>query len=176
MFSDMRTETRKMKMMLVVGVVTLIALTLLAGSATAGSLPVGTSMDFAGGSGGTISYTSGLGNSLTVTNAPIDTVQQFPSSMFFGLVGGLLDFSTGGCVTGCSINPTTQNSNPHFADGGSLSITGSVPTLPGDPSGTLISGFWDSTLKEPTLGHEVCPVTSATLNPTTGGVGMDGCL
>lgn len=167
-------KTQKTKMILAIGVGTLIALTLLAGSAAA--TPVGTSMDFAGGSGGTVSYTSGLGNSLSVTGAPIATVQQFPSSTFYAIVGGLLDLTTGGCVKGCTINPTTHNSNPFFANGGSISITGSLPSLPGDPSGTLISGFWDSTLTEPTLGHAICPVTNATFNPTTGGVGMQGCV
>lgn len=172
MFSRIRTETPTT--MLVIGVLSLIAITFLAGSASATSL--GTSMDFAGGTGGTVSYTSGLGNSLTVTNAPIATVEQFPSSTLFAIVGGLLNVITGGCQKGCTINPTTHNSNPSFADGGSVTITGSVPSLPGDPTGTLISGFWDSTLTEPTLGHAICPVTNATFNPTTGGVGMNGCV
>ncbi len=172
MFGQMRTRTPKM--ILATGVGTLITLTLLAGSAVA--TPVGTSLDFAGGTGGSVSYTAGLGNSLSVTNAPIATVQQVPSSIFYAIVGGLLDLTTGGCATGCSINPVTHNANPFFNDGGSISITGSIPSLSGDPSGTLISGFWDSTLSEQSLGHKICPVTNATLNPTTGGVGMQGCV
>lgn len=172
MSTQMRTETPKI--LLAIGVVTLVALTLLAGSAAANPLPVATGVDFAGGSGGTLSYTSGLGNALSVTGATIDTIKQRPSNDSFAIVGGLLDLITGGCATGCSINPTTLNSNPHFADGGSISITGSIPSLTGDPSGTLISGTWDSTLLVPQFG-QTCKLTAATLNPTTGGVGMRGC-
>ena len=162
----------KTKTMLAVGVVTLIALTVLAG--TAGAIPVATGVDFSGGSGGTLSYTSGLGNALSVTGATIDSVKQRPSNNSFAIVGGLLNLITGGCATGCSINLGTGNSNPHFADGGSISISGSIPSLSGDPSGTLISGTWDSTLVVPQFGQK-CKATEATLNPTSGGVGMNGC-
>src|SRR5690349_19204810 len=137
MSTQMRTETPKI--LLAIGVVTLVAVTLLAGSASANPLPVATGVDFFGGSGGTLSYTSGLGDALSVSGATIDTVKQRPSSTPFAIVGGLLDLITGGCATGCTINPTTNDSNPHFSDGGSISITGSIPSLPGDPSGTLIS-------------------------------------
>lgn len=158
------------KTVLAITVVTLAALTLLVGSAAANTI------DFAGGAGGSVTFTPGVGNTLDVSGAPISTVRQAPSFIFYSVTGGSIDITTGGCMTGCIINPTTHNSNPHFADGGLVEIFGSIPSLPGDPSGLLMEGVFNSTLGEKIFGQKVCPITHATFKPSTGGVGMGGCV
>lgn len=144
--------------------------------ASATPLPTGTALDFSSGGlhGGLLDYTPALGNSLSITGAPVATVEQFPSHQLFAITGGTLDVITGGCFIGCIFNTTTQTTHSFFADGGSVTISGSLPELAGDPSGILMQGTWDhlATFKN----HKTCTFTSASLNATTGVGTMGGCI
>lgn len=156
-----------------------VTLSLLVGPAQANSLPPGIQMDFASGRnnpGGEIDYTPALGNSFSVTNAPIATVQQFPSDQFFPITGGFLDLVTGGCVKGCTFNPKSETTFSQFADGGQLQIFGSLPELPGDPHGLLIQGTFDHNQGSKIFGQKNCPLTNVSLNGKTGKGGIQGCL
>jgi PEP-CTERM motif len=166
----MLSKSDTAKIMLGTAVVTLVALTLLVGSASANSI------DFAGGKGGSMTFTPALGNTLDVIGAPIDFLRQSPSFIKYLITGGTIDITTGACFKGCIINPTAHTTNADFADGGLIEIFGSVPSLPGDPSGLLMEGVFNSSLSEKIFGHVVCPTTHATLNAVTGGVSMSGCV
>lgn len=165
------------KYILWVGLVTL-SLSLLLAPAQANPLPPGVEMDFASGGlhGGTVSYTPGLGNQFSVTGAPIGTVQQFPSGQFFPITNGYLDLVTGTCFKGCSYNSKSQTTNSFFNDGGLVQIFGSLPELPGDPNGLLVSGFFDQKDGSKIFGQKNCPITSVSLNGKTGKGGVQGCL
>lgn len=134
-------------------------------------------IDFSGGTGGLVSYTPGVGNSLDITNAPISLVSGFWNSSKYSIVGGILDLITGGCVTGCTINGKTGSTNDTFADGGSIEIFGGIPSL-GIPAGTLLlEGFFDSALDPATWGfRRICSATFSTLSGTKHTGGMNGCV
>ncbi len=146
--------------------------------ASATNIPPGKEIDFSSGKlvGGTVDYTPAPGNALSITNAPIAFVQQFPSFLEFPLVGGFLDMVTGGCVSGCSFNVKSKTTSSFFADGGLIQIFGSIPSLPGDPSGLLFQGVWNHLEGSHLLGHKNCQLTNATLNAKTGKGGVGGCV
>ncbi len=161
------------------GVFALMGFGLLSVTAHAGSLPPGKRIDFGTTqTGGTISYPTGKGSSFSVMNAPITFAQQGPSDMLFAITGGTLDMTTGGCLKGCKFNSKTSAINSFFADGGVISIFGSMPELPGDPHGLLFQGTFNSTLGSKLLGHKACPETNVSLS-SKGGVksgGLNGCV
>src|SRR5579884_1092920 len=160
--------------------VTLIILSVaLVVPANATPLPPGIEMDFSSGlnnPGGSIHYAPAPGAVFSVTGAPIATVQQFPSFQFFGIQNGTLDFMTGTCFGGCSYNPKNGITHSSFNDGGLFQIFGSLPELPGDPNGLLISGFFDHADGAKIFGEKNCPFTNVTLNSKTGKGGIQGCL
>jgi hypothetical protein len=172
-------EMQMNRIVAALGVVALLGFGLLSVSAHAGSLPPGKRIDFGTTTtGGTIGYPTGLNSSFSVMNAPITFAQQGPSDTLFAITGGTLDMTTGGCLKGCKFNSKTSGIQSYFADGGSISIYGSLPELPGDPTGLLFQGTFNSTLGSTLLGHKACPETNITLS-SKGGVksgGLNGCV
>jgi hypothetical protein len=155
------------KKLLGIGAIALIAFAVLAPLANADS-EIGKQIDFMGGQGGSINFTLGMGNSLSVMGAPLATIEQLPSNEFFGIVGGALNFTTGPCETGCT-NKGSGTSTLFFDDGGSFTITGAIPTLGINSIITLVQGSFDSFLNEK---HE----TNTVLNSKTGHGGINGYL
>src|SRR5690348_3256643 len=87
------------------------------------SIALADGIDFAGGSGGSMNFTNAIGQTLSVSNAPISSIvlasRKDPT---FTVTGGLLNFVTGGAT---DIEPTLTQ----FGAGSSssdLSITGTV--------------------------------------------------
>jgi PEP-CTERM motif len=124
------------------------------------------------GSGGTVSFTQGLGNSLTITGAPIITVEALPSDDTLSILNGLLTLTTGGCLTNC----TSPQNSAFFtsSNSGTFTISGQLPNEVS--SETLLSGTW-STNAGLTTNPLFTQQTNATLGAgggTTGG--MDGSL
>src|ERR1700690_2216746 len=151
------------------GAVALMGFRLLSGSAYAGSLPPGKRIDFgATPTGGLIGYPPGLHSTFSVMNAPITFAQQGPSDTLFAITGGTLDMTTGGCLKGCTFNSKTSGIQSYFADGGTISIYGSLPELPGDPTGLLFQGTFNSALGSTLLGHKACPETNISLSSKAG--------
>jgi hypothetical protein len=149
-----------------------MAFVMLAPMASADDLLIaqGRQIDFSGGSGGSMNFTLGMGNSLTVTGAPITNLVQFPSFLNFPVVGGLLNLSTGACESGCTkFNKGSGTSTLFFDDGGSLSIVGEIPSIGIKTPTTLITAFFDSNGIE---NHEA----NASLNSKTHHGGIDGYL
>jgi hypothetical protein len=138
------------KRFLGIGAIALMAFAVLAPLASADS-EIGHAIDFMGGQGGSINFTLGNGNSLSVTGAPLATIEQLPSNEFFGIVGGALNFTTGPCETGCTkFNKGSGTSTLFFDDGGSFTITGAIPSLGISSPTTLVQGFFDSFLMRST--------------------------
>jgi hypothetical protein len=147
----------------------LVAITLLADTSKANSFPPGKKLDFSGGSGGTFSYTPSLGNTASITNAPIGKVIGYPSFSSLGITDGTLDITTGACIRGCvattrSTGITTSVSQ--FAPGGSLELFGEIPSLGINTETELIGGNFvmytdPSGIKHPATGM------SLTTNPGT---------
>ena len=147
--------------------------------AGAGTIHPGTEMDFSSGKnhpGGLVSYAPALGASLSITNAPINVVEQFPTYSSFPVMGGYLDLVTGPCVAGCQYNAKSQTTSSRFADGGLIQIFGSVPGLAGDPHGLLFQGVFDHNDGSKLFGQKSCGLTSVTLNGKTGKGGVNGCI
>jgi hypothetical protein len=161
-----------------VAVYALMGFSLLATSAYSGSLPTGKTLDFGTTvKGGTVSYPLGIGQKFRVVDAPITFVQQGPSDKRFAITGGTIDVLTGGCVKGCTFNARTQSQGSQFADGGVVKVFGSLPELPGDPSGLLFEGTFNSSLGSKLFSHQVCPVTNVSLTNKAGRTGgLDGCV
>lgn len=160
----------------------LMGVGLLAVTADAGTLPRGKRMDFGTNiTGGTFTYPTGIGQSMTVKNAPITWIEQAPSDKLFKISGGTLDLTTGTCYKGCSYNSKAQGLVSLFNNGGTVSVYGTVliPKVPlaDDPTGLLFQGTFDSSLGSRLFQHKVCPVTNMTLSnkgAKTGG--FDGCV
>ena len=160
-------------------VTALIALVLLAVPAKAGSIiPSGQAIDFSsttfpGGinhPGGSLSFTQGIGNALSVLNAPMEQLigGHGPSPTGrYGIQGGFLDFLTGGCYSGCTKIVNGQQ-GPNFSNGGSLVISGAIPSLGISSSTDLIKGTFFNFNKN-------VPATHATLH-TNGNGGLFGYL
>jgi hypothetical protein len=115
------------------------------------SLALADGIDFAGGSGGSMSFTNALGQKLSVTDAPIDSIvlasRKDPK---FTVSGGLLDFMTGAAT---NIQPTLTS----FGAGSSsddLSISGTVFNGATQvASGILLTGsFLSGTLQTGPVG------------------------
>lgn len=138
----------------------------------------GRQIDFSSGTevGGLVDYTPAVGNTLSITNAPVAFVEQFPSFLKFPIEGGYLDLVTGGCVTGCKINPKTQTTLSFFADGGLIEIFGSIPSLAGQPNGLLFEGVFNQFMGSKTFGVPKCQLSSANLNAKTGKGSVGGCI
>jgi hypothetical protein len=159
--------------------ISLISLGLLTVAAHGGSLPTGRRFDFGTTkTGGALSYPTGLGSSFAVNGAPITWVQQGPSDKYFGITGGLLTMSTGGCLKGCKFNSKSLGISSFFADGGTVSIYGSLPEFKDDPSGLLFRGVFNSTLGSVLLSHKQCTQTNVTLSNKGGAKsgGLSGCV
>jgi len=142
---------------------------ILATPASAGPITI----DFSGGAGGVVSFTPAVGNTLSITGAPISLVTGMPHSTKDAIVGGILDLVTGGCETGCKINKA-GSSLDFFEDGGSLEIFGAIPKLGIAPGTLLLKGYFDSALTVPGIRPH-CSLTEADLAGAKGG-GMDGCV
>jgi hypothetical protein len=156
------------KTLLGIGAIAVMGFVVLASAASADS--IGKQIDFAGGQGGSINFTLGMGNVFSVTGAPLAIIEQLPSNKFFGIVGGALNFTTGPCETGCTtVNKGSGTSTLFFDDGGSFTITGEVPSLGINSVTTLVQGTFDSFLNEK---HE----TSVSMNAKTGRGGINGYL
>jgi len=149
-----------------------VALTL---SANANSLPPGLEMDFAGGSGGNVNFNPAVGNVFTVSDAPISSVEQFPSNKFFGITGGYLDLVTGGCMTGCQYFQKGQQETAFFQDGGDITLFGALPEF-GISMTKLFEGTFDHTAGSKIFGHKNCQFTNVTLNNKTHKGGLNGCI
>jgi hypothetical protein len=109
-------------------------------------------MDFMGTSpsgSGLMSLVSG--GSLSVQNALIQSIIATPSFMNLSITGGMLDFVTGTCKSGCftTLNKQTHtySTTPFFNWGGHLSITGWLPgmTVTPGPAPTLLYGTFSPT-------------------------------
>lgn len=150
-------------------------LVILVGCASCKSIPA-SQMDFSGGAGGSISFTLGLGNALDITHAPITQVTQYPTFSKYAISSGYVNIGTGPCIVGCAMNSKTKTSLDLFADGGTVEIFGSLPELPGDPTGLLVKGTFDSTVGSKLFGHAKCPTTNATLNGKAHTGGLNGCV
>ena len=151
-------------------------LTMLPSAARAGSVPPGKDIQFLGGSGGTFTYSIGVGSTAGVHGAPMDTVISFPSFTSLGIDSGQLDFTTGPCIATCgeaTVGGFAQ-SVPQFGAGGGLTLYGGIPSL-GIADGTaLIDGtfvpFTDA-------GGHTHPAAAFSLFANPGKTsGMDGYL
>ena len=143
--------------------------------ASAGSIPVGKQMDFSGGTGGTFSYTPGVGDTASVKNAPITKVIGFPSFLSLSITDGTLDFTTGPCIATCGSQTNKKTgvttSVPQFGQSpsGGLTLYGGIAAL-GIADGTaLIDGIFVPNGKHPAAGF------SLTTKPGANS-GMDGYL
>jgi hypothetical protein len=160
-------RTNMLKKLLGIGAIALMAFAVLALRASADS-EIGTRIDFSGGQGGSVNFTMGLGNSLSVMGAPLATIEQLPSNEFFGIVGGALNFTTGPCESGCTLF-NKGSSTLFFDDGGTFSITGEIPSLGINSIVTLVQGNFNSFLNEK-------QETNLSMNTNTGHGGINGHL
>jgi PEP-CTERM motif len=160
-----------LKRLLGTGALVLTAFALLVGNASANSI------DFSGGSGGSISFKPAFGAQFSVTNANVATVTfQLPTTTSDPIVGGLMDILTAGCIFNCTTSGTT-NSTDIFADGGYLNIFGSIPSLPGDPHGLLFHGTFDSTAGSNSFGEpSPCPAVVSLHTTSTNTSTFGGCV
>lgn len=139
------------------------------------STPVGSTTSVPGG---TVSYQPGVGQVLTVTDAPIVQVVQLPGGVHEAITGGSLDVTTGGCEAGCSFSSKQQQTQSFFSDGGTIKIFGSLPEFANDPHGLLFSGTFDQADGSTIFGEANCPQTNTTLSMKGGSAtgGLDGCV
>jgi hypothetical protein len=156
------------KKLLGAGTCVLFSLALITGLANATSITPG--IDFSGGSGGTVSFD---GTTFAVSSAPISQVENLRTSTIFGISGGTLDFFTAPCDKNCTLGGGISTDS--FANGGLLQIFGTV-LGPGTPSGLLLQGTFDDSQSLPQFGQSPCPLTTVTLNSSTGNGGFRGCL
>jgi hypothetical protein len=93
-----------------------------------------------------LSFTTGVGSSLAITDAWITAMEAFPSSKIVKITDGSLSFTTAGCFKGCSATVTTKGvqQQAYFNYGGSLTLTGEVPGLTSPV--TLLTGAFASGL------------------------------
>jgi hypothetical protein len=134
--------TKELKMKKMLGLIALIVAGLVAAPARATSLPPQRELDFLGGAGGSLSYTTGLSptHSLSITDALILSVEAFPAFKTLPIANGTMDFMTAPCLTGCQATavPGGFQSTPFFNFGGSLTIFGQLAGM-SSPE-TLLSG------------------------------------
>jgi hypothetical protein len=169
--SLVRKEERYMtKRVAVVGAIVLMAFAVLAPLASADNIVQGKQIDFTGGKGGAMSFQLGMGNTLSVNNAPIGNLIQFPSFLNFPVVGGFLNLTTGACESGCTkFNNGSGTSTLFFDDGGALTIFGEIPSIGINTVTPLITGIFNSNGMET---HE----TNSFLNSKNGHGGINGYL
>jgi hypothetical protein len=111
----------------------MVAIALATGPALANTI------DFSGENGGTVSYAGGS-SGLVGAGLPISSVFGTPpgSGSSIGVVGGSMSFATGGWTGGMNLGGGQFLS--FFSPGGSILITGTVPTAGITTSSTLLQG------------------------------------
>lgn len=124
-----------------------LCLILISTPAKAGSIGTGKQgkeIDFKGGTGGTFSYQTGLGDTASVKNAPENTVISFPSFLSLTIQDGTLDFTTGPCIATCGESTIggVESSVPQFGQGGGLTLYGGIPSLGISDGTALIDGVF----------------------------------
>jgi len=155
------------------GMMALVTMALLGLSTGATSLQH--QLDFMGGGGGSLSFTTAIGNPFTVTNANIGALFAEPSGAKLPVTGGTLSFTTAGCATGCfaaQIGTTGKyQTNATFNEGGTLTIVGEIPGMTAPE--TLLMGVF-ALVTDP-LTHKPAPPHAA-LSTKTGTGGFSGTL
>ena len=116
----------------------MVAIALATGPALANTI------DFSGENGGTVSYAGGS-SALVGTGLPISSVFGNPpgSGSSIDVIGGSMSFSTGSATGGFNLGGGQFLS--FFSPGGSILITGTVPTAGITASSTLLSGTFSGT-------------------------------
>ncbi len=112
-------------------------------------------IDFAGGSGGNLTFTPATGASLSVQNAPLGSLWVVSNGIQHAISGGLLNFTTGALIG----TPVSGQTFFTFDGGGNFAITGAVPDI-GLASTTLLSGVFSA------------GANSIASLPTAGGIGF----
>lgn len=120
------------------------AVSLLASPANAKSIG---SLDFWGTAGGTASYTAGVGNSFSLQDAPITSVEGNSHSSL-NIIDGLMSFQTGPCESPCTTRYYKAGgyygTYATFGKGGSLTIYGEIPSLGITTETLLIDAMFDN--------------------------------
>jgi len=156
--------------------VALFGIALITIPTNAGSImPKGSAIDFSSLSGpgnvqhpgGSVQFTRGFGNVLTISNAPIYELRapagsHGPSkSGLYAVTGGELNITTGPCITFCTgMNGNGFQGANFSGTGSSLTLTGEIAGLGMSHPELLIAGFFSS------LGSNA-PATHVDLNKST---------
>jgi hypothetical protein len=163
----------------------IIAIVLIAIPANAGSVkPKGPAIDFSSSglgnvqhTGGSIEFTKGFGNVLTVINAPIYELHtpsghHGPSSSgLYAVVDGELNFTTGPCIAFCNgINGNGFQGANFSGAGSSLTLTGEIAGLGINSPELLIAGFFSSLGSNAPATHVSLNKSTNKKNPGTGGM------
>jgi len=163
-----------------------VAMALAAMPVRAGSvLPVSGHLDFSSyvasgkgihqNSGGSVKFTQGYGNALTITGAPIFQLlapigSHGPSkSGLYAITGGTLNLTTGLCDLYCNSLNSNGFQGVFFKPGGSMSITGEIAGMGMTSVEPLVTGHFVE------LGgndvHLSLNTKTAKTHPATGGLG-----
>jgi hypothetical protein len=152
-----------------------IGIALITIPANAGSImPKESSIDFSSAgpkniqhAGGTVEFTRGFGNVLTISNAPIYELlapagSHGPSKNgLYAITGGEMNVRTGACMTYCmGMNGNGFQAANFSGVGSSLTITGEIAGLGMNSSELLVAGFFSN------LGSNA-PATHVGLNKST---------
>jgi len=155
--------------------VAIIGIALVAIPANAGSIkPKGSAIDFSSSgpgnlqhTGGSIQFTEGFGNVLTITNAPIYELHAPAGSHgpskngLYAVTSGELNVTTGPCISFCNgINGNGYQGANFSGTGSSLTLTGEIASLGIGSPELLIAGFFSN------LGSNA-PATHVGLNKST---------
>jgi hypothetical protein len=156
--------------------VAVISIAMVATPANAGSImPKGSAIDFSSVSGpgnvqhpgGSVQFTRGFGNVLTISNAPIYELlapagSHGPSKNgLYAVTGGELNITTGPCIAFCTGMNGNGFQGANFSGAGSsLTITGGIAGLGINRPELLIAGYFSN------LGSNV-PATHVGLNKST---------
>jgi hypothetical protein len=155
------------------GVIALMTAALIAVPARATSLQH--QLDFSGGVGGSLGFTTAIGNPFVVTDANVSALFAEPSGAKLPVTDGTLSFMTAGCLTGCfatEIGKTGKyQTNATFYEGGTLTIVGEIPGMTAPE--TLLMGTF-ALVTDP-LTHKPA-VPHAALSSKTGTGGFSGTL
>jgi hypothetical protein len=160
--------------MLGLGMIALIAAVLVAVPARATSLKA--DFDFSGGAGGKLSFTTAMGNDLSITNALI-TGLAVPGGKPITVTDGSMDFTTAGCKTGCFANALAgggYSTMATFNYGGLLTLVGELPGMTSGPVTLLMGTF--SPLGLNGAGKPGSAGPFASLNSKTHSGGFNGSL
>jgi hypothetical protein len=167
----------KLETRLSIAVLGLLALAISPGAARAGSKTQ--KLDFSG-SGGTVSYTEGVGNPF-LANGNISQVVKLPDGQKFTITDGAISITTGGCDVGkrCYTKNGVDQLVLGFANSASngVTITGSVFGLPANTD--LISGELINTsgvIRGPDASTKNCSPSreaQGQCGPNTGGLSSE---